>query len=76
MALVSAVWNNEPTLGLVVALALVGSHIIAAVAGSLIPLLMKKLGKDPAATSTIFITTATDVGGIFLLLGLATAILL
>lgn len=76
VTLVSAVWNGEPALGLVVALALVGAHIIAAIAGSVIPLLMKRFGKDPAATSTIFISTATDVGGIFLLLGLATVFLL
>jgi magnesium transporter len=76
VALVSAVWNGEPILGLVVGLALVGAHIVAAVAGSFIPLLMKHLGKDPAATSTIFITTATDVLGLFFLLGLATIILL
>lgn len=76
VALVSALWNGEPILGLVVAAALVGAHIIAAIAGSVIPLLMKHLGKDPAATSTIFITTATDVGGLFFLLGLATLILL
>ncbi|MCA9360538.1 magnesium transporter, partial [Candidatus Kaiserbacteria bacterium] len=47
-----------------------------AVAGSLVPLVMKQLGNDPAATSTIFITTATDVLGIFFLLGLATLIML
>lgn len=76
VALVSALWNGEPVLGLVVAAALVGAHIIAAIAGATIPLIMKHLGKDPAATSTIFISTATDVGGLFLLLGLATIILL
>lgn len=76
VALVSALWNGEPMLGLVVALALVGAHIIAAIAGSIIPLLMKHFGKDPAAASTIFITTATDVGGLLLLFGLATLILL
>lgn len=76
VALLSALWNGEPLLGLVVALALVGAHIIAAVAGSFIPLLMKHLGKDPAATSTIFITTMTDVCGLLLLLGLATWIML
>ncbi len=74
--LVSAVWNGEPMLGVVVALAMIGVHIVAAIAGSTIPLLMKHFGKDPAATSTIFITTATDVSGLFLLLGLATLILL
>ncbi|MEY3784467.1 MAG: hypothetical protein RLZZ230_789 [Candidatus Parcubacteria bacterium] len=76
VTLVSWVWSGEPMLGVVVGLALIGAHMIAAIAGSTIPLIMKKFGKDPAATSTIFITTATDVGGIFLLLGLATVILL
>lgn len=76
VALVSALWNGEPILGLVVGAALVGAHIVAAIAGSIIPLLMKHMGKDPAATSTIFISTATDVLGILFLLGLATIILL
>jgi magnesium transporter len=76
VALVSALWNGEPMLGLAVALALICTHIVAAVAGSFIPLLMKHLGYDPAATSIIFITTATDVLGLFFLLGLATVIIL
>ena len=76
VAVVSLLWNGEPVLGLVVGAALVGVHIVAAIAGSFVPLFMKHIGKDPAATSTIFITTATDVLGIFFLLGLATLILL
>lgn len=76
VALVSALWNGEPILGLVVGVALIGAHIVAAIAGSFIPLFMKHIGNDPAATSTIFITTATDVLGIFFLLGLATLILI
>jgi magnesium transporter len=76
VALISAVWNGEPLLGLVVAVALIGAHLVAAVAGSVIPLIMKHIGKDPAATSTIFITTITDVAGLFFLLGLATWIML
>ncbi len=76
VTVVSTVWSGDPMLGVVVALALIGSHLIAAIAGSIIPLFMKYIGKDPASTSTIFITTATDVGGLFLLLGLATVILL
>jgi magnesium transporter len=76
VALISAVWNGEPLLGLVVALALIGAHLVAALSGAFIPLLMKHIGKDPAATSTIFITTVTDVAGLFLLLGLATWIML
>ncbi len=76
VAVVSSLWKGEPDLGLVVAGALVGAHIVAAIAGSIVPLLMKHLGKDPAATSTIFITTATDVSGLFFLLGFATLFLL
>jgi len=76
VALISAVWNGEPLLGLVVAIALIGAHLVAAIAGSFIPLFMKHIGKDPAATSTIFITTITDVLGLFFLLGLATWIML
>jgi magnesium transporter len=76
VALISAVWNGEPLLGIVVAVALIGAHLVAAVAGSVIPLVMKHIGKDPAATSTIFITTITDVAGLFFLLGLATWIML
>jgi magnesium transporter len=76
VALISSLWNGQPLLGLVVGLALIGAHVVAALAGSVIPLIMKHLGKDPAATSTIFITTATDVLGIFFMLGLATLIML
>lgn len=76
VALISAIWNGEPSFGLVVGAALIGAHTVAAVSGSLIPLLMKHYDKDPAATSSIFITTVTDVVGIFFLLGLATVFLL
>jgi magnesium transporter len=76
VALISALWNGEPMLGLVVAIALVGAHIVAAIGGSFIPLVLKQYGYDPAATSTIFITTVTDVFGLIFLLGLATIILL
>lgn len=58
-------------LGLVLALAMIGNLIIASVAGAIIPLIMKRLGKDPATSATIFITTCTDVGGFFIFLSLA-----
>jgi magnesium transporter len=76
VVIVSSLWNGEPLLGVVVAVALVGAHIISAVTGTVIPLLMKYLGNDPAATSTIFITTVTDVFGLLFLLGMATVFLL
>jgi len=76
VALVSAIWNGEPILGLVVGVALILAHIVAGFAGAFIPLLMKQIGNDPAATSTIFITTMTDTLGLVFLLGLATIFLL
>jgi magnesium transporter len=76
VALISVVWNKDPLLGLVVGLTMVGEHLMAVLAGTIIPIFIKKLGKDPAATSTIFITTVTDVGGLVLLLGLATLLLM
>jgi magnesium transporter len=50
--------------------------VIAGFFGAFIPLFMKAIGKDPATSATIFITTATDVFGFFVFLGLATLILL
>lgn len=60
------------TLGLVVWLAMVGSCVISGVSGALVPLTLKRLGADPATASSIFLTTATDVVSMGLLLGLAT----
>ncbi len=71
VALVAIFINKNPMLGLVLAIAMVSNLFIAAFAGALIPLVMKKLGKDPATSATIFITTCTDVGGFFVFLGLA-----
>ncbi len=76
VAIISIIWNQSALLGLVVGLSMVGVHIVAGFAGAFVPLLLKHFGKDPAAMSTIFITTATDVSGLFILLGLGTLILM
>lgn len=75
VAAVAILVNKNPMLGLVLALAMIGNLVIAAVAGAIIPLIMKSLGKDPATSATIFITTCTDVGGFFIFLSLAQAFL-
>jgi len=72
---VATLWNKNPMLGLVIGLAMIVNLIIAGLFGAIIPLIMKRLGKDPASSATIFITTATDVFGFFVFLGLATIIL-
>lgn len=60
------------TLGLVVMLAMTGSCVLSGVSGAIVPLTLKKLGADPATASSIFLTTATDVASMGMLLGLAT----
>jgi magnesium transporter len=77
-ALVAAVVllvNRDVKIAIILALAMVINLVVAAFFGTLVPLIMSKLGKDPAASATIFITTATDVLGFLAFLGLATIIL-
>ena len=75
VAFVVLVKDHQPALALVLALAMVINLIVAAIFGTLVPLIMSKLRKDPAASATIFITTGTDVIGFLAFLGLATLIL-
>ena len=58
-------------LGVVVTLALTFSCAISGVSGALVPLVLKRMGADPATASSIFVTTATDIASMGLLLGLA-----
>ena len=58
-------------LGLVVWLALVGACVVSGICGAMIPLTLKRFGADPATASSIFLTTATDVVSMGMLLGLA-----
>jgi len=67
--------NNDYKIAFILAIAMVINLLVAAFFGTLVPLIMSKLGKDPAASATIFITTATDVLGFLAFLGLATIIL-
>lgn len=75
VAVIASVFNQNPLFGLIVGIAMVVNLIIAGFFGALIPLIMKKLGKDPATSATIFITTCTDVFGFFVFLGLAALLL-
>lgn len=62
-------------IGGVISAALVINLVIAAIAGTVIPLVLKKLNADPAIASTVFVTTCTDIGGFLSFLGLATLLL-
>ncbi len=63
-------------LGLVVLLAMWGNLILATFFGATVPLILERLGADPAVASSTFVTAFTDVFGFLLLLGLAAAVLL
>lgn len=66
---------GNPYLALIIFIAMIGNLVIAGFFGFLIPLVLKLLGIDPALASSIFLTTATDVCGFFLFLGLAKSFL-
>lgn len=66
---------NALLLGIVVWLALVGACVTSGICGAVIPLTLKRFGADPATASSIFLTTATDVVSMGLLLGLATVLI-
>lgn len=58
-------------LGIIILLAMVGNLIVSGIFGLLVPLILQKLKVDPALSSSIFLTTATDVLGFFIFLSLA-----
>jgi magnesium transporter len=63
-------------LGLVVWLATIGACLTGGFAGVAVPSILRRLGADPATASSIFLTVTTDIIGMSLYLGLATAMLL
>lgn len=73
--LVIGFWTGDWRLGLILCLAMIFNMVVAGVAGAFVPLALKRLGFDPAVSSSIFVTTFTDVAGFFAFLGLAYAVL-
>lgn len=67
---------QNASLGLVMTMAMILNLLLAALLGVLIPLTLRKIGRDPALGSSVMITAVTDSGGFFIFLGLATLILL
>ncbi len=76
MGVVGLIWFGSPTLGYVIAAAMVINMVVAGLAGTVIPVLLEKFGIDPALASGAFVTTVTDVVGFFAFLGLAALVLL
>jgi magnesium transporter len=71
MGLIAATWFGINHLGLVIGLALLTVLSVAALGGILIPLVLSRLGVDPAVSSGPFVTTITDIVGFFAFLGIA-----
>jgi magnesium transporter len=75
LAIVAWAWKGNPWLGLVVGVALAANTVLAVCLGGAVPLLLKRLGRDPALASGPILTTCTDMCGFLTVLGLATLLL-
>jgi magnesium transporter len=64
-------WSKSPGLSMVIGISMVGSMVIASIAGASVPMVLTKLGLDPAQASSVVLTTVTDCGGFLSFLGLA-----
>jgi magnesium transporter len=76
VGLVAYLWFGTAMLGVVIALALIINLMAAAIAGVTIPWILDRADYDPAVSSTVLVTTVTDVVGFFSFLGLATLFLM
>ena len=76
LAIVVLVWFNSPLLAVAIALAILINFACAGLAGILVPLTLRRVGADPAVSSSVFVTFVTDIVGFLAFLGLATIILL
>ncbi len=72
----AAIWFQDQMLGVVIAMAMIINMIAAGFFGAAIPIVLNRMGSDPAVSSTVFLTTVTDVVGFFAFLGLAALFLL
>jgi magnesium transporter len=76
LAAIAYVWFGDAKLAGVAFFAMIVNHIFAGLAGISVPLLLKRFGADPAVSSSVFVTTVTDVVGFFAFLGPAAVFLL
>ena len=73
---ITVLWFGNYKLGMVIGIALLLNQLNGAFSGVWLPLLLKRMGIDPALAGSVILTTFTDVGGFFALLGLGSLILL
>lgn len=75
VGLVAWWWQGSYMLGIIIGIAMIGNMIVAAIAGVLVPITLKRFHVDPALASSIFVTTFTDCAGFGFFLGLATILI-
>lgn len=68
-------WSGSPGLVAVICLSMVLAMVAAGFAGAVVPIVLVRLGQDPAQSSSIILTTVTDVAGFFSFLGIATLLM-
>ena len=73
---IAGFWYHDARIGLTIGCAMILNLVAAGLAGILIPLALERAGADPAISSTVFVTTVTDVVGFGTFLGLATWVLM
>ncbi len=71
VAVIAALWKQNLGLALVLGMAMLGNMAMAGVVGAGVPLLLRRIGIDPAVASAVAVTTVTDVFGFLLFLGIA-----
>ena len=76
VALIVVVWFGDFSLGLIIGVAMIINLLVAALAGALIPVVLKRYAIDPAIAGGVILTTVTDVVGFMTFLGLATVFLI
>mgnify|MGYP003625885399 CR=1 FL=1 len=65
-------WSGSIGLTLIIGISMIASMVMAGISGAAVPLILSRLGQDPASSSSILLTTVTDVCGFFSFLGIAT----
>ena len=75
IGLIAFAWKGSPMLGLILGVAMLGNMIVAGLTGAGIPLMLRRIGMDPAVSSAVFVTTVTDILGFLLFLGMAAALI-
>ena len=76
VAAIAYLWYGNAGLGVVMAIAIIVNLVAGALAGALIPVILKRMSIDPALAGGVVLTTVTDVIGIFAFIGLASYLLL